>query len=813
MTIAELLDRILQASSVSPSPAVPDRRPLYGYVASEPQLDELRRLVAVGLSRRESPTKILAAGFCLAAARWLGSLEDRQVTWERLWTEGFGLQPLEVQLREPLLTLGMRYWQRPIVRLSTNRYLSTLYVEGGLATKLLAEPGNPLHAYVLDVLTEHERYPHLSLEGVVRRYEGRVARGYRTDAVHLLVAGIVRAIAEARRSLADPSRASNDQLDLLDESWIPLLPLSLADEGARSLIRQLMTVPRPESEPSLGIEIETSLVDRTETRDDEHRFLIGRRLVGPTTLSADLLVDRADAQVAPVNATKLLLQGEREQITAARLRKQYGRDGYRVDWTAEELLGDDAAGPLRIGLMQADRRCTELEHDGCSALPDGPWYFSDDGSQRYRWLGANSIRVTDRVCLVALPDDASDGKKPAWEGGESPKFVGTLKLRTECRPVYRLRASGSWTTSDDTYQVVLGFDRTIGASYQLLGTESILGFGGSRVWIGRPRVVRKLDDGSPAREVSNTELQWRPDRPGTDWQPLSPACLGAVVLRYHTQGTTFFRRRLVVLPESFMMDYRTRERQVQLRGMAGVSIVAGAAPFEVDVQQVGSLAVVRVELPTEALHEPIPLRLDFGQGRQAEIAVACPVDDIAVLDNLGRRVVFDKALAPIPLGRLETLRLRARYASGARFHLVDDEAPSGIELAERGLRSDGQGGYECPLDLAFDQVAARLAADADADRATLRVSPIGQLGGVKLRVGRSGGKLTCEKQADGSCRLQLNADQRRQPWFAAAPRLTVERIYDPSISAPTDAIDDSSSLEGTWIVRPDLLPAGPWLAT
>ncbi len=810
MAIAELLERILKESSIER----PDGRPLYAYVAPTAVFEELRQAVARELGLGGNPQPSAAAGFCLAAARWLGNLEDRNATWERLCTEGLGIPTLAPLFREQLITRGLVYWQRSIIRLSTYRYLSTLIVEGGLAARLLAEPGNPLHAYVLDVLTDHERYPSQPLDEIARRHDGRLALGYRNSTVHDLVAGLVRAIAEARRAIAELPADDRDSLDRLDDRWRRLLPLSLADEAAASLIRNLMSVPRPSDETAIGIQAKTFLIETAAADDGERRFGIGRRLVGPLFLAGEALAPRSRSTPSLTSPNKLLLASDQAQVIAARLRKVYGGDRYRIEWTPDELRDDEAIGAVRGRVMSGDRRSHELEIDGCAALPDGPWYFRAEEGRRHLWLGAGSIQITDRTCLAAFPDDELGDAALRWQGGEPPQFVGRLTSRHVSRSVYLILGDGEWQTADDVYRIRLGSDRAVADGYELRGNHVDLGFDGSRVWLGQPKLCRRATDGVSLADVSSSELQWRPDRPGARWQPLSSACLGDVVLRHQVHGTTLYRKRLTVLPADFTLTFLTGERIVRLAGLTGVTITAGAAPYEVKVRPDELFVDVRVDLPPNASPSPLPLHLDFSQGRDARVTVTCPVDDVAVLDGAGRRAIFDRAMAPVPLSQLETLSLRARFTNGLPFHIEDQASPDVGDLADRGRREDRRGGFDCPLDVAFDHVAARLAAESDPERTIeLRIKPSRQPARHVIRIGRAGGRPNCDSLADGVCRVALSDIQRQQPWFADDCRLVVERIFDPSISAPDGTVDASRSDEGIWLIRSDQLAEGPWLVT
>ncbi|MCA9107947.1 MAG: hypothetical protein KDA83_21225, partial [Planctomycetales bacterium] len=366
MPIREIIQQILHGANLTR----PDGRPLFAYPVPTELGEALRAAVASRL-HFQNPDATLCAGFCFSAAGWLGQLEDRAATWDRLWQECFDLDdaPFVPAKREPMITKGLQYWRRTVIRLNNNRYLSTLIVEGGLAAKLMAEPGNPLHSYVLDVLNDHEQFPRIPIEEIARQYDGRLARAYRNRTVHTLVAGFAQAIAAARRLLASMSANVEDPLNALDESWRAFLPLSLADEAAQQLVRQLMTTP-PVASPTDGFELSTLLTEDSRSNENVTTYRITRRLRSPNALPGRSLVQLLPEGTRLPKRAEVVLHNASQQVVSANLLKRAGIDHYRIESTDKELSGADAIDEVCVSFVQAGQPITELKLAGGRPLPD-----------------------------------------------------------------------------------------------------------------------------------------------------------------------------------------------------------------------------------------------------------------------------------------------------------------------------------------------------------------------------------------------------------------------------------------------------------
>ncbi|MHC4891960.1 MAG: STY4851/ECs_5259 family protein [Planctomycetota bacterium] len=774
----------------------PDGRPLYAYGVKAGELSRLGIVLHTSLQCGKLRTREEGAAFCLyAAERFCQLQEGGSWAWatvlEELRTtrDGHGFY-------EPVRD-GLKWWGRKVQnREGKNFYLVTLAIEGGLPRSLIRE-GSHYRRFLRRVLVERERFPNLPPRDSATRFAVTLPKTLQNESVLELSTTLIDWALELRREV----RGSDDPIQFLDErrpSWRSDAPIRLSAEGAEGLVGGLLRARKDGAESDDLFEVALELDLRAQS--------VRRLPVCPTKVEVETLVRSIGGKELPTRIQLYLRDDRGDPHHVASAAKVGDGSIFAVDAPGGARRFDLDGEEGRLDLVVKDGGGNDLGQVsilGGEPLDGGPWIFpmpSDDDPVRAIAMG--SVRTRRESVLVAAPAGT------VW-GGEAPECVA--ELSGTARSVFVVTEPSTCQVDGEAFKFEVRAASDDDASYRLLGDRVAIGFGGSTVWRGCPRVL--VDDPDiGARELVRADLQWKP-RVGP-WEPMPARPLGDGWIRYQADGATRFRTRVSIAPEDFAVRAEVGRRggtgTVRLHGVSAESVIH--EPEEgVEVRKVQRGGVVDLEVEVETVDERTQLALlvQFGPQQALELSTLLPVERRNFV--VGREGRALRGGEELPLSGLVGMRAVAiQPGISAGFYLEGNG--SGFrrqKLAD--LHDRGDGRHELPLDEIYGRVEALIGSDwSPRDFVELRICSTGfqsldMASRIRIRPFRYRLKVHREESSE-EIRIELVGGDIESLGIGVELRPMEEpcgEVHTLEQGADT----------GTWIIRGDEFSPGPWLVT
>lgn len=439
-----------------------------------------------------------------------------------------------------------------------------------------------------------------------------------------------------------------------------------------------------------------------------------------------------------------------------------------------------------------------------ASLGDLPWVFAGDPEQALRQVrcspspgaGARSIQLDEPWALVAA---ASDTEVESWD--DHPAVVDVL--RTGTRRLWRVRGRVGFLTADGALTTIeaVGLFDGLNAEYELHGERHRFDRRRTPVFLGPP-ALRKRQDGKLQDAVSEQDLQWKSDLPGSAWQSVSSAdaVLGFGTVKYAEEGVVHRAVQLCVLPENAALEIRPspdpRRGEVWLRGFGDVEAKV-VAPSGVRAVRSNEGHDHRLKLVAEHGSPPneVVVALKW-HGRDdlvgtAKLTLPFPGEHIAFFGPRGKELAAGSVLTPQQL-------------AGARVEVV---APEGAALEVRGrYAAKYPSGTEPRRDTMALEVPATGAGQYSLDLAALQAATADALalgkdlnGVVTLTVGDTQGANPTNLASIAVMRFDLRLERRD----ADRPLLHLDQ---PSLDKATAGELASLEVEALPLLDPALKP-------
>jgi hypothetical protein len=773
----------------------PDGRPLYAYGVSPGVLSRLGQLLHSFLERGKLRTAEEGAAFCIYAAERFCQLQGGGPwAWATILGE-LGTPREGYEFYEPIQA-GLAWWGRDVQKREGRKfYLVTLAIEGGLPRSLVRE-GSHYRRFLRRVLVERERFPSLPPRDSAKRFAATLPKTLQNESVLELSTTLIDWTLELRGEV----RGSDDPIRFLDESrpgWRSNAPIRLSAEGAEALIGGLLRARRDGKENDDLFEIALELDLRARN--------VHRLPVCPPTVEVETL-ERSVGMELPTRIQLYLRDDRGDPHHVAGARKVGNGSIFAVDAAGGARRFDLDGEEGRLDLVVKDgggKDLGQLSIAGGEPLDGGPWIFPVPANEEpVRSIGMGSVRTRRESVLVAVPEGTD------W-GGEGPKLVAELSGTK--RSVFEVSESTTCRVDDEAFKIEVRSESDDDASYRLVGDRMAIGFGGSTVWRGCPRVL--MDDPDiGARELPQADLQWKP-RVGT-WRPMPAHPLGDGWIRYQADGATRFRTRVSIAPEDFDVHAEVGARKgtgiVRLHGVTADDVTH--VPEEgLKVQKVQRGAAVVVEVEVESVDERTRLKLlvQFDEHQGLELSTLLPIERRNFL--VGREGVALRGGEELPLSSLVGMRAVAIQTGGnVRFFLEGHGSrfPRQV-LAE--LHDRGGGRHELPMDEIHGRLEGLVGADWSAkDYFELRICSTGlesyEAAG-RIWVRRFRYRLALHREEFGeNVRIELVGADANESGLRVELRPIEEPCGDSYVLEPRDDA-------GTWSVRGAEFTPGPWLVT
>lgn len=819
----------------------PGGQPLYRYRIGTREFHELGDVLRACVLDRQPVERSAAMSFCLWAAEWWHRrYEGGPWKWRPLLTElrhtDLGPGGSRYNVLQDIVADGLEAWKRSVLMVGNSRaFLATLACEGGLPMKLILRDQTHLRAYLKEVLQEHKLFgstgipPH-ELAGRVR---DRLPRTWRQDVVYQLSGELIAEIWRLQREVGDTETPVLD-LDRTRPDWRDELPVTVTDNVARTLLNGLLLDAAAVARGGrIRVRWQVTLApagaDRWDLRgkfhlpatmgeaEFDHLFGGNRDTERPHHFDLGVWTRRRSFEPLAF-ATAMHAPGRGDHFGLERLP------------AAGKSVTIGVTQPRTLVARTPEEALQSDEFPGGAGLSDLAWVFApqdlsvaaDDPRQTYRLVGQGSLKRREPWCLVAV----SEGTVvESGAHGDEAEPLGSI-CNEQGRGVYLVSGEVAFTSPEGVRTVVRTGTPTDSANveYRLDGRGKVFGRGGTVVFLGRV-ALRETSDGEFLRTVPESDLWWKPDRPGGSWRPYSSeaveagAIVGAGRLRYVWNDEVRHSVRACILPAKADIEYLPSEDpgrgEIVLSGFGDIVATVPSAEGPTSTGRLRGDAyhlALEAETPTPA---DVKVWIDWlGQGR-LELELPFPM----------KRAVFLAADGGV-------LPDRARMAVGSMPGVfVDVVAPGADDFELQGtyrgrdaaqlrlqrgllikrLQSKMTGHYTLDLTLVQRPVSERLDLSEDHD------------GTVKLQIfsNDSRGSLppTCvivrrfdlrfERRDDRAPLVGLEEHSWRQ--VSADTLAGLEVLALPLLDPDPEPIRLSGCVSDVWVVPEDRMAPGPYL--
>lgn len=754
----------------------PDGRPLYAYMISGEEFDELRGSLVSEIAARRGITTTAAPAFAAFVAEHYGRGEGNDWwSWDSV-RAALRLSVQDHELRDAT-RVGCAFWKRRLLSGARGvEYLATLVCEGGLPLSLLKQEGARLRRYFGELLRLHERFPQMSLRALAAREAQVLPVRMQNDVVYELATVLVEAVA---RSRAD--RRPSQELPAA-------LPLRLDDTIARELVEGLRAAPRAREREERGVVARTTLQLRPE-------LLLHRSLFVPSILSKDWLLGALGAvQVPPrIYLSMQAADGVRQTVAVGDLR----------DGDLFVMRGVPARDIVREKVVAEQVRCivSDGERDlggfvprGGEALPPTPWTFDDDGGLR----SVGSVTTSAPSAVVLLPTN----------GIVSADGALTELGKTTGRSGLRVAGVLRWAHDGDAVRVETAASlESEHAAFMLRGAAPPALVRDADIWRGPPQVLELAQSGV-VRVVSSEHLVWRGGA-GTAWISRPPT-LGVFEVGVRRNDEIEFRARVRIIPADLLLtipEVRADGGMLEVRSadVAEVGVVPGPGFTFAPTRTTVGWTVVFSRTSDDA-PATVGLCLQARSGAQVVVTVPLPARRVGFVSARGRLLGESEALS---IDALAHVRVEVRTPRAGRWSV--DLARSGAQPRPvLSLNTAAGSGAEAPLEPLRRLVSTALAAgNSLGDEVTLRlIEEGGDFRKLPVCTVRRYDAQLEPVEVDGERCVRLPPD-------AGLDRMVVEalRAEAVSLTRPNEIVVELvRRAPGVWSLATLADRPGPWLA-
>ncbi len=705
--ITNILDDIFKRTGLNRR----DGHPLYAYRLQRFEIDQLQAELRLELQiQPKLERQDLCGAFCLFAAEWFRRNHvEGPWKWETILENGLGLTGIALntvkQHRSRITEDGLRWWQVPLVETeASRRFLVTLACQGGLPLKTLKKHNAPLRRFLKSALRHHERWPTEPVDRVVAEKIGELPATLHNEVVQRLCADLIAAIFVLRRESSAAAEMQQSRLTYLNQhrpDWHYDIPLRIDDQEVQELIIGLLDAEPPDSNSDSLPFVETSLIL------DGPIALLQRRLNHNSRIAESDLAKllRVSGTSALRPRMTLFLAGSRKQVPVAKVGRASIGDTYQLSrFEGTTLSGTEAIGEIRLIASQGSEEIASASISGGEALGDSPWIF--DGDEPHSLIGLGSVRTRRNWVIIALPQDAR------WQATEDSRTT-ILAQSIAGRSLLKLRGSVEVHCDGANYQVRTNQEQEQASFFAISGHRTSLGLNGSQVWLGFPE-IREVSPHGTNQRIPDREIRWK-YQGSSEWQAVSSACRGDVVVRVERNRSTLFQTRVAVFPEDFSVriaPHSTNEGRILLRNLGNAEVhVAACDGLEGNVS--GSRTERIVSVKHSAAHRPdlVSLQIRFDSDGISMIDLSCPTSTVGVIDAAGRMLPKD---LPIPLSMVSGLTLQVL---SPKVHVPKLTAGSDCRFLAHLRRPDQKdpGVFALPLSSVVTQISSVISRMDDMD--------------------------------------------------------------------------------------------------
>jgi hypothetical protein len=785
---------------------------LYAYKCKQKDYNYLKQVVTREFERNLLPRYSLTFPlfFCLYAAEtWRRNHVGGPWKWETVFADVLSCCP-NYQLIYEWVRKGLTYWSRPILnnRLGHNEYLVTIACEGGLPLLLLKNEKASLYRYFKKLLESYhkERHsPYCDAETVAIRNSAILPKALRHSIVFKLGGDLVQKILE----LQDDVQGAGSPLTALDEkhpNWRDRLPLSLEDETAQLLLKNLVI-----DASKIVINERQRVLWRRRLVLTENEINVEQWLEVPNTFLGATLQRWSNREELP-GRMRLFIRtkkGTEPVALITRLRGEGQNAIYRCEVTRKfgiRMTGMRALCEIQLILSDGNKESIVpvQGENGWGALP---WVFANRGGQM-ECIGEGSVRCRDSNVLVLFPNDG----RLIIENGNALRQAAANEFQRE---LWEVRGTVCWEQKDrGTCRIRCTQADAVDVSYMLTGERLKNTAEQSSPFVGVPNLL-SVNQNSVSRAVEDAFAEWRPDRVGEYlWRRDLRNCTGEVWLRWtNRDNEQVFCQKVRVVPCGASVDIDSvggpqKPGKLALRGFGGGAVVVKNIDG-CSVSNDPENDLVRVELPAGGDLPVTNFQVDLFWPAGSRITLTLP------FPREGAAFVYaDEVLTAgtrVPVAKMAAVQVIGQtHSVSRRFTLTAKIKAEAYSLRDLRIQTlipiDANGRSIYQLHRIQERISSILSLTGEMDSiAILEVMDLSNLRLAHLEVGQF--DMHLEADWDGGCvslpgalieRLEIGWEERISVrmvplWSPADMPLLLEKGDGPA----------------EWIV-PDHLAPGPW---
>ena len=544
-----------------------DGRPLYRYRLTEQEYKTLLKsietpalLISIEELFKRSKSSHLRSGFSItwywsaafvlyAAEWWRREYDGGNPKWENLFASLVGIQAnkLPSNQRSLIVEIGLRYWRREVrVINGSSRYLGTIATEGGLPLNQLKNTKNDWLSQVFKrVIPKYSRLQHTGIDAAELIAEcefiPKTYRSYKEN--HAILGDMVTTVVKLKREHQLHLRANPIiHLDQAVPAWRNDFPLPIEDEiGLKLLSDMIFTAAKADSTLARPMRCIRSLGEGSVQLQLEFAGFIALEDLKFT--EPENIPNRLELELVSTD-------GKTRPLGIALKTDFKNEPSLKMPRPPAPINSEAALLGYLIRFKQLGETLKEIPLIGGEALAnDVPWVFVQR-DENWELAGLASVSTRAQQVRVLYP---VNWVSEHVDGNDLPSALPHKKL---------LEASGTIRISDSEGNAFTIKTAAAQASnyYYLEGKG--LGFASNpnETYLGIPTLRCADSETGSSKTIATANLIARPVNSKGNWQPLSPSLQGIYEIRLVEQGTIVFRKKCVLLPETFAVLFKPSEK-------------------------------------------------------------------------------------------------------------------------------------------------------------------------------------------------------------------------------------------------------------
>jgi len=529
-----------------------DARPLYRYRMANEEFESLKATLKTSvlcgidnIVRLSENSAGWSAAFVMYAAEWWRrDYDGSSWKWENLFKSfGADVSELSTIQRNLIVETGLRYWRREVrVINGSSRYLGTIATEGGLPLNQLKNVKNDWLSRVFkQVIPKYARLQQTGIEAAQLIAECEfIPKTYQNDQIRAILGDMVETVVKLKQTHQLQQRDNPvSYLDQVLPLWRDEFPLPIEDSvGAKLLSDMILTAAKADDTLAMPMRSIRRL-------GDDGAVYVQLEFAGFIAL-ADLKFPEAETLPGRVEVEWVSSDGKVRQLGIALKTTYKQKPSLQMPKPPTAIKGEAALLGYTIRFKHLSETLKEIPLIGGEALAnDVPWVFVQRDGQ-WQLVGLASFSTRADLVRVIYP--------VGWTC-ECPNRQNLLSgipntILLEASDILRL------TDTEGTLFTIKTAQTRASDYYSLEGKRLEFASHPNEVYLGLPTLRCTDPESGSNKTIPTAKLTARQVNSKAAWQALTPTLQGIYEIRYCEQGTILFRKKCVLLPETFAIRFK-----------------------------------------------------------------------------------------------------------------------------------------------------------------------------------------------------------------------------------------------------------------